>query len=296
MRYVKLDVDWDQSEWVYSLSVGSQLAWVKLLCHVKRSGIEGRVKKFHTFVMSRQWQIGEEDIVKMLRAAEQHGALRDEGEFWVITKWREYQSDSAERVRRWRERHKSDGDVTLRNVTQRNVTLVTTDNNNNSNSNKNTITPPKSPPNDAQGGDAEATASAESNTSLPNSHKKKAKQLVVPREFADPIKSAWRQIHLLPDGSDPLTETDYAILEKTIKQIFKQGIVLEEVLETIAELGELKKLSPAWAAAKPLTILANISAHRTGALKKQIAEYQKKQARVQEVQHGYEAQHDFRRK
>ncbi|MEM4360318.1 MAG: hypothetical protein QXT45_07280, partial [Candidatus Bilamarchaeaceae archaeon] len=194
-----------------------------------------------------------------------------------------------------RERRKSDDDVTLRNVTKRDVTPVTTDNNNNSNNN--TISPPKSPPlKNAQGGDAEAAASAESNTSLPNPPKKKAKQLVVPHEFADPIKSAWRQIHLLPDGSDPLTETDYAILEKTIKQLFKQGIVLEEVLETISELGELKKLSPAWAVAKPLAILANISAHRTGALKKQIAEYQKKQARVQEVQHGYEAQHDFRRK
>jgi hypothetical protein len=109
MRWLRLDICWDDSPWLFVLSEGAQLAWVKLLCTVKRDGSKGRMKAIRPLVASRKWGVGEESVVKMLQAAQDDGALsvEDAAETWVITNWDRYQepdSTAAERMRRMREK------------------------------------------------------------------------------------------------------------------------------------------------------------------------------------------------
>lgn len=229
MKRVQLAADWDEAGWVRGLGVGGQLAWVKLLCYVHRFGRGGRVAKGRVEELAVRWGIEVGDVEGMLRAALEHGVLREDGDFWVL-----------------------------------------------------------------------AMVGARGERASGASGLRSGSRLVVPREYAEPIKEAWRRIHLLPDGTDPLTGTDYAILERAIRVIFRQGVLLEEALETIGELGELKRLSAVWAVAKPMAILAHISAHRTGALKRQIEEYRSQSAKrresLQRVQHEYKPGHDYRRR
>ena len=106
-RWIRLDVGFDDTEWVFSLSAESQLAWVKLLCYVKRDGASGKVKAMSTVVAAKRWGVGTENVEKMLFAAKQDGALTEVDGEWVINGWDEYQNPdptSPERQRRYRDR------------------------------------------------------------------------------------------------------------------------------------------------------------------------------------------------
>lgn len=121
-RWIRLDVTFDEG-WLFVLAPAAQLAWVKLLCSCKKEGIRGRMKAKKHLVAARQWGIGEEDVVKMLQAAQDDGALALEGDEWVIVNWDEYQDSdytTAERSQRYRER-KRQANVTPRHA----VTTVT---------------------------------------------------------------------------------------------------------------------------------------------------------------------------
>jgi hypothetical protein len=105
------------------LSVGSQLAWVKLLCYMKRDGVSGRVKSLAPFVAAKKWSIGVEDVEKLIQAAIAHGALVSDEGIWVLTAWDEHQGSdptNAERQARFRgKKHvtPSNAVTPLRNVT-----------------------------------------------------------------------------------------------------------------------------------------------------------------------------------
>jgi len=109
-RYVKVNANWMDSEWLIVLSAEARLAWVQLLCYVKAYGIGGRVKSKSALVFAKQNFLGEESVEQMLRAAKADGALEiTEGE-WVLTGWQQHQGDStgAERQKRHRDRLKSE--------------------------------------------------------------------------------------------------------------------------------------------------------------------------------------------
>lgn len=106
MRWIRLDSCFDDG-WLFSLSPGSQLAWVKLLCTVKRDGVKGRMKALNPVVSARRWGIGEEDIAKMFHAGVEDGAIEIVNGEWVITNWAKFQETdytATERQRRRREK------------------------------------------------------------------------------------------------------------------------------------------------------------------------------------------------
>ncbi|ARU40188.1 hypothetical protein CCB80_03160 [Armatimonadetes bacterium Uphvl-Ar1] len=107
-RYVKLNGNWMDSEWLLVLSAEARLAWVQMLCYVKLSGIGGRVKAKPSMVFARQNFIGEESVEQMIRAAKQNGALVEEDGTWLLTGWSKHQGDetASERQKRWREKQK----------------------------------------------------------------------------------------------------------------------------------------------------------------------------------------------
>lgn len=130
MRWVRLNIDFDDSPWLFVLSAESQLAWIKLLCHMKRDGVGGTCKALAPLVAAKKWGVGDESVVKMLQAAVADGALIVEGKEWTLTNWNAHQEtdhNAAVRMRRYRERqaqgqHEDVTDVTRNN---RNVTRNT---------------------------------------------------------------------------------------------------------------------------------------------------------------------------
>jgi hypothetical protein len=112
---MRLDTGIFDSEWVYLLSPMAQLAWIRLLLHVKTEGVKGTAKALSVPVASKKWGIPESDIQAMLTAAREDGALA-EGAEWSVTNWLKYQeSPSAERVRK--HRALQDANVTPESVT-----------------------------------------------------------------------------------------------------------------------------------------------------------------------------------
>jgi len=130
MRWVRLNIDFDDSPWLFVLSAESQLAWIKLLCHMKRDGIGGTCKALAPLVAAKKWGVGDESVVKMLQAAVADGALVIDGKEWTLTNWNSHQEtdmNAALRMRRHRERkQKEQGeDVTPVTRNDRNVTRNT---------------------------------------------------------------------------------------------------------------------------------------------------------------------------
>lgn len=106
-RWIRLNVDFDNSEWLFVLSAESQLAWIKLLCHMKRDGARGRCKAMSVAVAAKRWGLGPEHVEKLLQAAQNDGALRVADGEWAVTAWGKYQEEdatNAERQKRFRER------------------------------------------------------------------------------------------------------------------------------------------------------------------------------------------------
>lgn len=108
MRWLRLDLSWQSSEWLGVLSAESRLTWINLLCYVKGFGSRGRVRSMAPSRFAQMTFVGEESVRQLLIAAESSGALTIEGSEWCIAKWSEYQSDetNAERQARFREKQR----------------------------------------------------------------------------------------------------------------------------------------------------------------------------------------------
>jgi hypothetical protein len=108
-RWIRLDIGWDDSEWVAELSPLAQLAWIKLLCHAKRDGIAGTCKALVPKVAARRWGVPLDAIQEMLDAGRREGAIHQDNGDWSLTAWDRYQVDNsnAARQRRWRERQRN---------------------------------------------------------------------------------------------------------------------------------------------------------------------------------------------
>src|SRR5690606_26462450 len=75
-KWLRLDAQWDDTEWVMMLGPLSQLAWIKLLCYVKRDGRAGEVYALTPKAAAKKWDLPVPAVEAMLRAAEKDGALR----------------------------------------------------------------------------------------------------------------------------------------------------------------------------------------------------------------------------
>jgi hypothetical protein len=123
-RWIRLDVGFDDTEWVFSLSAESQLAWVKLLCYSKRDGIGGRVKAMSYAVAAKRWGVGAENVEKMIHAAKLDGAITENDGDWVVAGWDHYQqpdNTNSERQKRYRERQAQTSEVSAETVTDSNA-------------------------------------------------------------------------------------------------------------------------------------------------------------------------------
>lgn len=122
-RWIRLDVGWNESDWLADLSMGARLGWVLLLGMVKRDGIGGSVKAPTMKGAARRWGVPESAVVELLGAASagDEPALMASGGTWTVTNWDAYQKPdrtNAERKRKHRERTGTHRNAVPRHATQ----------------------------------------------------------------------------------------------------------------------------------------------------------------------------------
>lgn len=122
MRFVAVSLDCFTTEWIYALPNEAQLAWIRLLIHVKQTGSKGVIRALSPRIAAQQWGISAQAIEHLIGAAKEAGAIIEEEGKWTLVNWANYQLDgAAERMRRYRERQKdADGDDPESDVTLRN--------------------------------------------------------------------------------------------------------------------------------------------------------------------------------
>ena len=105
-RWIRLDVSWEDSEWLDALDGTAAGCWPRMLCLVKRDGVRGRVKRPAFSVLARRWRVPVEAIAALEDAAIADRALAIEDGDWVVLNWPEYNDydkTGADRQRRYRE-------------------------------------------------------------------------------------------------------------------------------------------------------------------------------------------------
>ena len=107
-RWFRLDVAWHESKWLAALPWSSRSVWPILIGYVKANGMKGRCRAPIVARMAAGHDIPTECVEECVRAAFDHGAIREDAGFWIVDKWDEYQSpdDSKERVSRFRNKKK----------------------------------------------------------------------------------------------------------------------------------------------------------------------------------------------
>ena len=113
-RWIRLDVGWEDSEWLHNLDGDAAGCWPRLLCLVKRDGVRGRLRRPSNLrVLAHQWRVPVETVEAMEQAAlegadDNPPALELDDGNWVVTAWARYQEDptAKERMRRMRRRQK----------------------------------------------------------------------------------------------------------------------------------------------------------------------------------------------
>ena len=108
-RWIRLDVEWDESGWIDALDGQAAGCWPRLLCWVKLRGKKGQCKIPDRGTLARRWRVTRQAVVELMDAALQNGALRIDGELLIVVNWEEYQepdSTASERKARQRERER----------------------------------------------------------------------------------------------------------------------------------------------------------------------------------------------
>ena len=126
-RWIRLDLGWDESDWLVSLPPETRLSWIKLLIHVKRDGADGRAKALSPRAAAVLWRVSDDAVLTLLQAAKADGALIVEDGDWVVSNWPLYQKPdrtNADRQRRHRERQRDEDNtvIPMRNTVTRHVT------------------------------------------------------------------------------------------------------------------------------------------------------------------------------
>jgi hypothetical protein len=110
-QWIRLDVDFEDSDWLVDLDPLAQFAWVKFCCRVKAEGANGRWRKRSVTALRRRLALPEAAVAEMLAAATagDSPALEEQDGEWVVGSWEKYyptDRTNADRQRRYRERKK----------------------------------------------------------------------------------------------------------------------------------------------------------------------------------------------
>lgn len=105
-RWIRLDVDWQQSAMFDDMSPAERLAWVLLLCEAKSHGTGG-VISLRPIEFARRMRLDRDCVTNSFSGAEAHGALQierpnsDDGRWTLrIVNWKRYQESTAVRTER----------------------------------------------------------------------------------------------------------------------------------------------------------------------------------------------------
>jgi hypothetical protein len=110
-RWLRLAIDWHESEWLAALPWESRACWPLILAHVKCYGTDGSCRTPNLERMAARLDVPLRALRVTVNAAIMEGSLVDDGD-WQITNWREYQGDltAAARMQRHRARLKKEMD------------------------------------------------------------------------------------------------------------------------------------------------------------------------------------------
>lgn len=114
-RWIRLDAEWEESEWIDRLTGQAAGCWPRLLSWVKLRGKRGRCRAPSSSVLARRWKVPTQAVDELLEAAIEDGAVRLDGGDLVITNWATYNPDdptAAARKRKQRAREQEGHDVT----------------------------------------------------------------------------------------------------------------------------------------------------------------------------------------
>ena len=117
-RWIRLDADWEEDEWLHAISGEAAGCWPRLLCWVKLRGQAGRCRYPSTAVLAHTWRVSQDAVVELLVAALDHESLAREDGDLIVANWVEYQEPdrtAADRKRRQREKEEMSRDVTRDN-------------------------------------------------------------------------------------------------------------------------------------------------------------------------------------
>jgi hypothetical protein len=104
-RWVRLDVCWEDADWLDALDGTAAGCWPRVMCLVKRDGVRGACKRPSLAVVARRWRVPIEAVQALEEAAIAAGALERTDDEWRITTWDDIQpsdATAAERMRRHR--------------------------------------------------------------------------------------------------------------------------------------------------------------------------------------------------
>lgn len=107
-RWIRLDADWEEDDWLHGMTGEAAGCWPRLLCWVKLRGKGGRCRYPSTAVLAHTWRVSQEAVVGLVVAGLDHGALARENGDLIVVNWDAYQEPDrtgAERQARWRERN-----------------------------------------------------------------------------------------------------------------------------------------------------------------------------------------------
>lgn len=106
-RWFRLDMDWDESDWILALDGYSASLWPRLLTWVKKRGVNGRCRIKSNASLATIWKVSEATVARLIDAALKDGALTIDGDAWVVANWELYQNPdptASERKRKQRQR------------------------------------------------------------------------------------------------------------------------------------------------------------------------------------------------
>lgn len=101
-RWLRLPVDWDEADWMVTLSPGARLAWLKLLCEARIMGFGGRLRIRPARAYAIPWCVAERDVAAMLKAAIDGGALLVLDREWRVSDWKSYLPPRPSAPNRWK--------------------------------------------------------------------------------------------------------------------------------------------------------------------------------------------------
>lgn len=99
-RWIRLNIDWDEAEWLAGLPWPVRAVWPVLLSHVKLTGLDGRCKAPIISRFAAAHDIPEEYVTALLSVTERYGTLRVTDGEWVVKNWGLYQGKDARNAER----------------------------------------------------------------------------------------------------------------------------------------------------------------------------------------------------